>query len=80
MLIWATISFYSADHIIPLYGRITASEYGDILGNLVHPVDQIFPKNDASFQYDSSPIHTARSVQSSFEEHEDALQHLPWPA
>jgi len=39
----------------------------------------LFPNNDAIFQDDSSPIHTARSVQPWFEEHEDAL-HLPWPA
>jgi hypothetical protein len=41
---------------------------------------QMLPKNDAIFQDDNSPIHTARSVQSWLEEHEDALQHLPWPA
>jgi hypothetical protein len=40
----------------------------------------LFPKNDEIFQdYDSS-IHTARSVQSWFEVHEDALQHLFWLA
>jgi len=32
----------------------------------------------AVLQY-NLPIHTARSVQSWFEEHEVALQHLPWP-
>ena len=36
---------------------------------------QVFPNNDAVFQ-DNSPTHTARSVHSCFEEHEDALQHL----
>jgi hypothetical protein len=46
----------------------------------VHPVVQMFPTNDAGFQYDSLPIRTAKSVQSSFEEHEDALQQLPWSA
>jgi hypothetical protein len=47
----------------------------------------LFPQNQSdkrftnpTFQVDSSPIHTARNVQSWFEEHEDALQHLPWPA
>jgi hypothetical protein len=40
----------------------------------------MFPKNDTIFQNDNSPIHTVRSVQSWFEEHEDALQHLPWSA
>jgi len=53
-------------------GRITASDYVDILGSQVHPVFQLlFPNNDANFQDDNSPIHTARSVQSWFEEHED---------
>ena len=43
----------------------------DILGSQVHPVVQVlFPNNDAVFQ-DDLPI-----VQSWFEQHEDALQHL----
>jgi len=40
----------------------------------------MFPDNDAIFQDNNLPIHTARSVRTWFEEHEDALQHLPWPA
>jgi len=52
----------------------------DILGSQVHPVVQVlFPNNDAVFQ-DDLPIHTARSVQSWFEQHEDALQHHLWLA
>ena len=51
----------------------------DILGSQVHPVVQVFPNSDAIFQ-DDLPIHTARSVQSWFEQHEDALQHLRWLA
>jgi hypothetical protein len=39
----------------------------------------LFPNNDAVFQDDSLPIHTSSSVKSWFEEHEDALKHLPWP-
>ena len=42
-------------------------------------VQVLFPNNDAIFQ-DNMIIHTARSVQSWFEEHEDALQHLLWLA
>jgi len=40
----------------------------------------LFPNNDAIFQYDNSSKHTARNVQLWFQEHEDALQHLSWPA
>jgi hypothetical protein len=35
----------------------------------------LFPNMEAIFQGS-----TARSIQSWFEEHNDALQHLPWPA
>ena len=51
----------------------------DISGN--HPtVQMLFPNNDTIFQYDNLPTHIARSVWSWFQEHEDALQHPPWPA
>jgi len=53
----------------------------DILGSHAHPVvELLFPNNDAVFQDDNFPIHTARSVQSWFEEHGDVLQHLLWLA
>jgi len=72
---WAAISWHYADPKIALSGWITATDY------VVHRMVQFFfPNNDAIFQDNSSPIHTARSVQSWFEKHEDALQHLPWPA
>jgi len=35
---------------------------------------QMFLNNDVIFQDGNSPIHTARSVQSWLEEHEDTLQ------
>jgi len=38
----------------------------------------LFPNNYAIFQDGNSPIYTARSVQSCFEECEDALQHHLW--
>jgi hypothetical protein len=40
----------------------------------------LFPNNYAIFQDGDSPIHTARSVQSCFEEREDALHHHLWLA
>ena len=79
MKIWAAISWYSAGPLITLNGRIIASDYAAILGNRVHPTVQMF-NSDAVFQDYNWPTHTARSVLSRFEWHEDALQHLPSPA
>jgi hypothetical protein len=43
-----------------------------------HPMIQtLFPNNEAAFQEDNSSIHTAETVQSGFEDHEDKFQHLP---
>jgi len=51
------------------------------LGYQVHPMVQVlFPNSDAIFQDDSLPTHTARSVQSCFEEQEDTFHHLLWLA
>jgi hypothetical protein len=72
---------YSVGLIITHHGRITAREYMDRLGNQVRPMIQtLFLNNDAVYQDDSAPIHTAGTVQSWFEEHEGELQHRPWPA
>ena len=74
-MIRAAISWYSAGSII------TASDNVDSLGEQVHPLVRILlTNNDAVLQDDSSPAHTARSVQSWSEEREDALQYLSWPA
>jgi hypothetical protein len=40
----------------------------------------LFLNDHVAFQDDSPTIHTAGTVQSWFDEHEDELQHLPWPA
>jgi hypothetical protein len=48
-----------------------------MLGNQVHPIIQtLFPNNDAVFQ-DNTPIHTAGTVHSWFEEYEDELNIFP---
>ena len=80
VMIWAAIS--STVLVLYLFWivLITASDCMDILGSQLHPVVQVlFPNNDAIFQ-DDLPIHTTRSVQSWFEEHEDSLQHHLWLA
>jgi hypothetical protein len=43
-------------------------------------IQMLFLNKGAVFQDCSARIHTDRTVQSWFEEHEDELQHLPWPA
>ena len=80
MVVWAAVFCYSAGSLVTLHSQITASDCMDILGNQVHPTVRMFTNNDAVFQDGSSPIFTARSVQSRFDEYEDALQHLPWSA
>jgi hypothetical protein len=56
---------YSVGPILTLHGQITARVYVDMLGNQVHPMIQtLYPNNDAVFQDDSAPIHTAGTNQS----------------
>jgi hypothetical protein len=43
-------------------------------------IQTLFPNKDAVFQDDNAAIHTAGTVQSWFDEHEDELQHLSCPA
>jgi hypothetical protein len=72
---------YSVGPIITLHGRITAREYVDRFGNQVYPmIQKLFPNNDAVFQADNVPVHTADNIHSLFEGHKNELQHLPWPA
>jgi hypothetical protein len=78
VIIWAAVSWYSACPIITLNGRITVSDYVDILVNHVHPtVRMLFPNKIAVFRDDVSPIHTARRIECSFEKHENSLRKLP---
>jgi hypothetical protein len=78
VIIWIAILWYSVSPIITLHGQITAREHVEKLGNQVHPLNQIlFPNNDTVFQDINSPIHTAGTIQTWFEEQEGGLQHLP---
>jgi len=61
VMICAAISWYSVGPIIFLIGRITSSDYVDIIGDQVHRmVQRLFPKNVALFQDDISPIHSQK--------------------
>jgi hypothetical protein len=80
VMVWLARLWYSGDPIIMLHGRITGREYVGRLSNHVPLMIQtLFPHNDAVFQDDTAPIHTAGTVQSWFEELEGELQHHPWP-
>jgi hypothetical protein len=65
---------YSVGSVNTFYGRITAREYVDSLGNQVHPMIQTLFLNNNSILLDySAPIHTVETVQSWFEKHEGEL-------
>jgi hypothetical protein len=66
VMVWTVISWWSVGSIIALHCRISEREYVDRLGNHVHSMIQTFPKNDAVFQDDNAPMHTAGTVQSWF--------------
>jgi len=70
------VSWFSANPIVTLKGRITGEKYREVLADQVHPMMKIlFPAGD-----DNTPIHAARVVQSWFDEHEDEVEHLSCPA
>jgi hypothetical protein len=49
-MIWLAIFWYFAGPLITLNGRITASDYRDILGNQFHPMVQMLFPNIAVFK------------------------------
>jgi hypothetical protein len=55
-MIWATISLYCAGPALALNGRITASDYMDILGDQVRATVRMLLDIDVIFQDDSLPI------------------------
>ncbi|MBJ4962393.1 transposase [Salmonella enterica subsp. enterica serovar Mbandaka] len=75
------IFWFTAGLIITLHGLINSGDYVTILADHVHSMAQtLFLSGDCTFQDDNAPIHRSRTVQSWFEEHEDEVAHLPWPA
>ncbi|KAK9747249.1 hypothetical protein QE152_g5485 [Popillia japonica] len=61
---------------------IWANDYRDILNDEVLTMSSILLPNTAILQDDNAAIQTAKKkkVQSWFEEHQDIIKHLPWPA
>jgi hypothetical protein len=81
VMVWAATSWYFVGPVITFHDRITAREYADRLSiEMHHMIQTLFPNNDAVFQEDSTPIHTAETVQSLLEDNDGELQHLPSPA
>jgi hypothetical protein len=65
-MVWAAHrgTAFVATIIIP-HVRITVMEYEGRLGNEVHlMIHTLFPKNNALFQRDNAPIHTAGTFKS----------------
>ena len=80
-MVWAAVSWFSAGPIVTLKGRIAGEKYREVLADQVHPMMKIlFPAGDGIFQDDNAPIHEVRVVQSWFDEHEDEVKDLLWPA
>jgi len=80
VMIWAAISWYSAGPIITLVKLLPVTTWTFLVTRYILWSRCYLTNNNAIFRDDSLFIHTAGSVLSWFEEHEDALQHLTWPA
>jgi hypothetical protein len=80
-MVWAAMSWYSVVPLLPFLAELLQGSTGTgWVIRYIHPVIQtLFLNNDAVLQHDRAPIHTSRTAQSWFEEHEGELQHLPWP-
>ena len=76
-MIWAAESWFSAGPFVTLKERNTGEKYREILAERVHPITKtLFPARDGIFQDGNTVGH----IQSSFDEQEDEVKHLPWPA
>lgn len=78
---WGWMSDAGPGELVKINGRFTATEYVNILDNVMLPsVRQLYPHPEPIvFVQDNSPIHTAQIVQQWFQNHED-IQLLNWPA
>ena len=80
--IWRRMYDDLSSNILALCWSQNCSEWSnyfqELRGASYDPI--FFADNDTVFQDNSSAIHTASSIQSWFEKHEDVLRHLRWPA
>ncbi|VVC27039.1 Restriction endonuclease type II-like,Exonuclease, phage-type/RecB, C-terminal [Cinara cedri] len=61
-------------------GRVAANDYLDILNDEIFTIASILLPNIVILQDDNAPIHRAKKVQSWFNEHQNIIKHLSWPA
>ncbi|GFW60747.1 DDE_3 domain-containing protein [Trichonephila clavipes] len=65
VMIWAAVSWFSAEIIIVLKGKITREKYREVSADQVHPMRQtLFPAEYGIFQEDNAPIHGTGLIQS----------------
>uniref|UniRef100_A0A2L2Y8P5 Transposable element Tcb1 transposase n=1 Tax=Parasteatoda tepidariorum TaxID=114398 RepID=A0A2L2Y8P5_PARTP len=80
IMVWGAISWRGLGPLVRLHGRIKSNDYLSVLSDHVHPfVQTVFPGERPIFQDDNAPIHTARCIQTWFEEHDNEVEHLAWP-
>jgi hypothetical protein len=79
VMVWAAVlwdSILFVPLLLPLMAHLLQGSMwiGWVIRCIHRMMQMLFPNNDAVLQDDSACIHTARTVQSSFEDHEGDLQ------
>ena len=79
-MVLAAISWNSVGLIVSLQCRINSKVYLNILGDHVHPIDQVlFSDGDGIFQDKNVSIQTAHVVKNCHKKHESVLERMEWP-
>lgn len=77
ILMWAGFSAYGTGPIVRMIGKVNATDYKELLENVVEPYFFDHLPIGAIFQQDNAPIHTAKSVKSWMQDHMPCV--LDWP-
>ncbi|GFV87354.1 DDE_3 domain-containing protein [Trichonephila clavipes] len=80
-MICSAVSWFTAGPIVTLKGIITGEKNREILVDQVHPMTlTLHFASDVIIQDDSAPIYAPEHVQLWFDEHENEVKNLHWPA